>query len=66
MFLKMGIHIDVELKEEIPPQYLFHGTGEKYVQLIDNMGLLPKKNYMFIFQRMLIQRLTLVQDMATL
>lgn len=24
------ISVDVEFKEEIPPQWLYHGTGEKY------------------------------------
>lgn len=37
-----SIPVDVELEETNPPQYLYHGTGEKYVASIDNAGLIPK------------------------
>ena len=37
-----SIAVDVELKEKIPPEYLWHGTGEKYVKSIDEIGLIPK------------------------
>lgn len=37
-----SIPVDVELKEETPPQFLYHGTGEKYVSLIDKAGLISK------------------------
>lgn len=37
-----SIAVDVELKESEPPEILYHGTGEKYVALIDRQGLLPK------------------------
>lgn len=37
-----SIPVDVELQETVPPEILYHGTGEKYVQLIDEQGLLPK------------------------
>ncbi|MBQ7567514.1 RNA 2'-phosphotransferase [bacterium] len=37
-----SIPVDVELEELQPPQYLYHGTGEKYVESIDRKGLLPK------------------------
>lgn len=37
-----SIPVDVELEEIIPPEYLYHGTGEKYVDSIDKQGLLPK------------------------
>ena len=37
-----SIPVDVELKEKIPPEYLWHGTGEKYVESIDKIGLIPK------------------------
>ena len=33
---------DVELKEKEPPEFLYHGTGEKYVGSIDNQGLISK------------------------
>ena len=30
-----SIPVDVELKKAIPPEFLYHGTGEKYVTSID-------------------------------
>ena len=37
-----SIPVDVELEEKIPPDVLYHGTGEKYVFSIDEQGLIPK------------------------
>lgn len=37
-----SISVDVELSEAIPPETLWHGTGEKYVAFIDQQGLIPK------------------------
>lgn len=37
-----SIPVDVELEEQIPPEILYHGTGEKYVSSIDKEGLIPK------------------------
>lgn len=37
-----SISVDVELKKMEPPEYLFHGTGEKYQRAIDLEGLIPK------------------------
>lgn len=37
-----SIPVDVELAQKEPPEYLFHGTGEKYVESIERQGLLPK------------------------
>ena len=37
-----SIPVDVELEEKIPPDILYHGTGEKYVPSIDAQGLIPK------------------------
>lgn len=37
-----SIPVDVELKKEIPPEYLYHGTGEKYCGSIEAEGLNPK------------------------
>lgn len=37
-----SISVDVELKEKRPPEFLYHGTGEKYVESIDKIGLIPK------------------------
>ena len=37
-----SVKVDVELEEKTPPEFLWHGTGEKYVQSIDAVGLMPK------------------------
>ena len=37
-----SVPVDVELKEIVPPEILYHGTGEKYVASIDEQGLIPK------------------------
>ena len=37
-----SIPVDVELEEAVPPDILWHGTGEKYVSSIDVQGLIPK------------------------
>lgn len=37
-----SVDVDVELEEVDPPEYLYHGTGEKYVSSIDMQGLIPK------------------------
>lgn len=37
-----SIPVDVELEKLEPPEYLYHGTGEKYRQSIENIGLIPK------------------------
>ena len=37
-----SVPVDVELVEQIPPDILWHGTGEKYVSAIDTEGLIPK------------------------
>ena len=37
-----SINVDVELKEAVPPEILYHGTGEKYVESINAEGLKPK------------------------
>lgn len=37
-----SIPVDVELKKTVPPEVLYHGTGEKYVTSIDKEGLIPK------------------------
>lgn len=36
------IPVDVELEEILPPNILYHGTGEKYVSSIDSEGLISK------------------------
>lgn len=37
-----SIQVDVDLPVANPPKFLWHGTGEKYVQSIDKQGLVPK------------------------
>lgn len=37
-----SIPVDVELPVAEPPDFLWHGTGEKYVASIDGEGLLPR------------------------
>ena len=37
-----SIPVDVELEEKEPPEFLWHGTGEKYVVSIDEHGLISK------------------------
>ncbi len=37
-----SIPVDVELEQRIPPDILWHGTGEKYTASIEEQGLLPK------------------------
>lgn len=37
-----SVNVDVGLEEKIPPEILFHGTGEKFVPSIDIQGLIPK------------------------
>ncbi len=37
-----SINVDVELEEKEPPEFLWHGTGEKFVSGIDTEGLIPK------------------------
>ena len=37
-----SIPVDVELEEVLPPEELWHGTGEKYMASIDAQGLIPK------------------------
>lgn len=37
-----SIAVDVELEQKIPPDILWHGTGEKYVESINQMGLISK------------------------
>ena len=37
-----SITVDVELEEVQPPEFLYHGTGEKYVESIDRQGLISK------------------------
>ena len=37
-----SIPVDVELEIVNPPEYLWHGTGEKYTDSIELIGLIPK------------------------
>ncbi len=40
-----SIPVDVELPVTEPPEVLWHGTGQKYVESIDQKGLLPKGRF---------------------
>lgn len=37
-----SIPVDVELMQAMPPELLWHGTGEKYTASIEKIGLIPK------------------------
>lgn len=37
-----SIPVDVEPKKALPPEILWHGTGEKYTASIEKYGLIPK------------------------
>ena len=37
-----SIPVDVELEEDLSPDILYHGTGEKFVSSISKLGLIPK------------------------
>lgn len=37
-----SVNVDVELKKAVPPETLFHGTGEKFVSSIKSEGLKSK------------------------
>lgn len=37
-----SIPVDVELEKRMPPDVLYHGTGEKYTSSIDEQGLISK------------------------
>ncbi|MEY8337404.1 RNA 2'-phosphotransferase [Lachnospiraceae bacterium 62-35] len=37
-----SIPVDVELPVMEPPEYLYHGTGQKYAASIEKIGLIPK------------------------
>ena len=37
-----SVPVDVELEQKTPPEILYHGTAEKYVEAIDEQGLIPK------------------------
>lgn len=37
-----SVQVDVELNEVKPPEILWHGTGEKYVESIDTQGIISK------------------------
>ena len=37
-----SVPVDIEMPEKEPPEFLWHGTGEKYTESIDKIGLIPK------------------------
>lgn len=36
-----SINVDVELKEETPPKYLYHGTSTRFLYMIEKEGIRP-------------------------
>lgn len=38
-----SINVDVQLKEYLPPEYLFHGTVDKFLNVIEKEGLKKMK-----------------------
>lgn len=37
-----SVNVDVELKETLPPEILWHGTAERFIDSINSQGLIPK------------------------
>lgn len=37
-----SVSVDVQLKEAVPPKILYHGTADKYVESIEQRGLISK------------------------
>ncbi len=37
-----SVPVDVELEQVVPPEILWHGTGEKFAESINAQGLIPK------------------------
>lgn len=42
-----SVKVDVELKEKTPPEILYHGTGEKYIESILKTGL-EKRSRLYV------------------
>ena len=60
-----SINVDVELEEKIPPDVLYHGTGQKYVDSINKIGLIPKTRlYVHMTEDLEVAKLT-GQDMES-
>lgn len=38
-----SVNVDVELSEELPPEYLWHGTSERFLGMIFAEGLKPRR-----------------------
>ena len=52
-----SISVDVELEKKTPPEFLYHGTGEKLFHQSIKKDYFQRAGYMFIYQRILIQQL---------
>ena len=50
-----SVLVDVELKEQEPPEFLYHGTAARFLKGIEAEGLKPMSRYMYICQMMLEQ-----------
>lgn len=42
-----SVHVDVELEEVLPPDIMYHGTGERFVNSIMEQGI-NKGNRLFV------------------
>lgn len=59
-----SVKVDVELKECMPPDILYHGTGVKYCSSINKQGLISKSRLYVHLSKILKQQQMLVVDMA--
>lgn len=54
-----SVNVNVELEEKIPPDVLYHGTGQKYVDSINKTGLIPKTRlYVHMTEDLEVAKLT--------
>lgn len=54
-----SVKVDVELREAVPPELLYHGTGRKYI------ARSPSKGCMCIYRRMSKQLIMSAKDMES-
>lgn len=38
-----SINVDVQLKVQVPPKHLYHGTAQSFMESIENMGILKQR-----------------------
>lgn len=54
-----SVEVDVELKEQVPPAILYHGTAEQYLESITTIGLI-RKNRLHVHLSLSIETATKV------